>query len=51
LFKGYFEDRGYWDEVDYEKKLDAKIEELKALEEKINAQMEELQPRKELSPN
>jgi phospholipid/cholesterol/gamma-HCH transport system substrate-binding protein len=51
LFKGYFEDRGYWDKADYEKELDAKIKELKAIEEKINAQMEELQRRKQVSPN
>jgi phospholipid/cholesterol/gamma-HCH transport system substrate-binding protein len=50
LFKGYFEDRGYWDKAEYEKKLDAKIHELRVLEEKINVQMEELQRRKELSP-
>jgi phospholipid/cholesterol/gamma-HCH transport system substrate-binding protein len=50
LFKGYFEDRGYWDKADYEKELDAKIRELKVLEGKIRSEMEELQRGKELSP-
>ena len=40
LFKSYFEDRGYWDAVEYEKELDKKTEDLnekiKLLEEKIN---------------
>ena len=39
LFKGYFEERGYWDSVDYEKQLDDKTKELnekiKLLDEKI----------------
>jgi phospholipid/cholesterol/gamma-HCH transport system substrate-binding protein len=42
FFKGYFEDRGYWDKVGYEKDLDAKIAELKQREEKLNRQSEEL---------
>jgi phospholipid/cholesterol/gamma-HCH transport system substrate-binding protein len=40
LFKSYFEERGYWDESEYEKEIDQKTEELnekiKLLEEKIN---------------
>lgn len=48
LFKGYFEQRGYWDELDYEKKLDAKLLELKTqnqlLDQKIK-EMKELETR------
>jgi len=47
FFKGYFEDRGYWDKAEYEKELDAKIAELKKLEEKLNKQSEELKVREE----
>ena len=40
LFKGYFEERGYWDAVEYEKEMDSKTKELnekiQLLEEKIN---------------
>ena len=40
LFKSYFEDRGYWDTVEYEKDIDKKTQELNAkikeLEDKIN---------------
>lgn len=40
LFKSYFEERGYWDKDEYEKQLDSKIEEIdtksKILDEKIN---------------
>jgi len=40
LFKSYFEERGYWDESDYEKEVNQKTEELnekiQLLEEKIN---------------
>ncbi len=52
LFKGYFEQRGYWNQSEYEKAIDAqltelrkqqdildeKIKELKELENKINSQ-------------
>jgi phospholipid/cholesterol/gamma-HCH transport system substrate-binding protein len=47
FFKGYFEDRGYWDKVEYEKELDSKISALKQLEEKINRQTEELKVRED----
>ena len=47
FFKGYCEDRGYWDKVGYEKDLDAKIAELRQLEEKLNRQSEELKVREE----
>jgi len=40
LFKGYFEDRGYWSQLEYQKSINEQIEELKRqndmLEEKIN---------------
>ena len=40
LFKSYFEERGYWDAVEYEKDIDKKTQELneriKELEDKIN---------------
>ena len=42
LFKGYFEQRGYWDKVDYEKELDIKILELKLQNELLNRKLEEL---------
>jgi phospholipid/cholesterol/gamma-HCH transport system substrate-binding protein len=47
FFKGYFEDRGYWDKEEYEKVLDAKIKELRLLEEKLNRQAEDLKVREE----
>ncbi len=47
FFKGYFEDRGYWDKAEYEKELDSKIAELRKLEEKLNKQSEELKTREE----
>lgn len=40
LFKSYFEERGYWNQIDYQKAINEQIEELKEqnnlLEEKIN---------------
>jgi phospholipid/cholesterol/gamma-HCH transport system substrate-binding protein len=47
FFKGYFEDRGYWDEADYEKELDKKIDSLKTLQRTVTGQMEELKRIKE----
>ena len=47
FFKGYFEDRGYWDKAGYEKDLDNKISALRKLEEKLNKQTEELKSREE----
>ena len=47
FFKGYFEDRGYWDKAEYEKELDAKIANLKNLEVKLNRQSDELKLREE----
>jgi len=50
LLKGYFEDRGYWDESDYEHVIDKKIDSLKTIEEKVASQMQELERRKSLVP-
>lgn len=50
FFKGYFEDRGYWDEADYEKELDRKIDSLKTLQQTATNQMEELKRIKESVP-
>jgi phospholipid/cholesterol/gamma-HCH transport system substrate-binding protein len=47
FFKGYFEDRGYWDKTEYEKEIDAKVAKLRQLEEKINRQSEDLKAREE----
>jgi phospholipid/cholesterol/gamma-HCH transport system substrate-binding protein len=45
FFKGYFEDRGYWDKAEYEKELESKVAALRKLEEKLNKQSEELKAR------
>jgi phospholipid/cholesterol/gamma-HCH transport system substrate-binding protein len=45
LFKGYFEDRGYWDAPQYEKDIDRKTQELK---EKINMLDERIETLKAL---
>jgi phospholipid/cholesterol/gamma-HCH transport system substrate-binding protein len=42
LFKGYFEDRGYWNKENYEKELDSKLNELKKQQELLDKKMEEL---------
>lgn len=47
FFKGYFEDRGYWDKEEYEKNLDSKLGELRQLQDKLNRQAEELKAREE----
>ncbi len=47
FFKGYFEDRGYWDKAEYEKEIDAKIAQMRALEETLNRQSGELKAREE----
>ncbi len=53
LFKSYFEQRGYWDKLEYEKELDNKIFQLqkqnKILDEKIR-EMLELQDKLGLTP-
>jgi phospholipid/cholesterol/gamma-HCH transport system substrate-binding protein len=42
LFKGYFEQRGYWDTANYEKDIDNKLDELKKQNEILDARMKEL---------
>jgi phospholipid/cholesterol/gamma-HCH transport system substrate-binding protein len=42
FFKGYFEDRGYWDKAEFEKTLDQKIEYMKKKEEELNKKEKEL---------
>jgi phospholipid/cholesterol/gamma-HCH transport system substrate-binding protein len=42
LFKGYFEDRGYWNKENYEKELDSKLNELKKQQDLLDKKMEEL---------
>ncbi len=42
LFKGYFEQRGYWDTAQYEKQIDNKLEELKQQNEILEARTKEL---------
>jgi len=47
FFKGYFEDRGYWDKAEFEKELDSKIADLRRLEDQLARQTEELKAREE----
>ncbi len=42
LFKSYFEQRGYWSHTDYEKALNAQIEELKKQQSILEIKMKEL---------
>lgn len=42
LFKGYFEQRGYWDVSDYEKNLNAKIAEIKERTRELDEKIKEL---------
>lgn len=43
LFKKYFEDRGYWSTVEYEERLQKKIDEIKAQGEELDKKIEKLQ--------
>ncbi len=45
LFKGYFENRGYWDKAEYEDQIDSR---LKELDEKIKILNEKIETLKEL---
>jgi phospholipid/cholesterol/gamma-HCH transport system substrate-binding protein len=47
FFKGYFEDRGYWDKAEFEKDLDSKIADLRKLEDQLKRQSEEMKVREE----
>jgi phospholipid/cholesterol/gamma-HCH transport system substrate-binding protein len=42
LFKSYFEERGYWDTIEYEKELDLKTRELNEKIELLDRKIEEL---------
>jgi len=42
LFKSYFEERGYWDTVEYEKEIDQKTKELNEKIELLDKKIEEL---------
>jgi phospholipid/cholesterol/gamma-HCH transport system substrate-binding protein len=42
LFKGYFEQRGYWNTDEYEKLINARIEELKDLQQSLDVKRKEL---------
>lgn len=42
LFKGYFEERGYWTTAEYEAELDRKIEELNRQNEELEKRLSEL---------
>ncbi|MFA3784028.1 MlaD family protein [Melioribacteraceae bacterium 4301-Me] len=42
LFKGYFEQRGYWDELDYEKNINSKLQELKSQNQILDQKIKEL---------
>ena len=50
FFKGYFEDRGYWDDADHAKELERKIDSLKTLERRIAGELQELGRRSESTP-
>lgn len=50
LLKGYFEDRGYWDEADYEQRIDKKLDSLRILQQKVTSQMRELEQHNALLP-
>jgi phospholipid/cholesterol/gamma-HCH transport system substrate-binding protein len=47
FFKGYFEDRGYWDKADFEKELETQTTALKKLQDQIKAESEQLKVREE----
>jgi phospholipid/cholesterol/gamma-HCH transport system substrate-binding protein len=42
LFKNYFEERGYWNKMDYERELDFKIQELTKQNAILEQRIEEL---------
>jgi phospholipid/cholesterol/gamma-HCH transport system substrate-binding protein len=42
LFKGYFEQRGYWNQSEYEKAIDAQLIELKKQQEILDQKIKEL---------
>ncbi|MFZ6032346.1 MAG: MlaD family protein [Melioribacter sp.] len=42
LFKGYFEERGYWNKVEYERDIEKRIEELKRQNQLLDTKIKEL---------
>ncbi len=42
LFKGYFEERGYWSRVEYENEINTKLENLKKQNELLDARIKQL---------
>jgi hypothetical protein len=50
FLRGYFEDRGYWDESDFEKQIDKKLDSLKTLEAKVAGQVQALERRGTMVP-
>jgi phospholipid/cholesterol/gamma-HCH transport system substrate-binding protein len=42
LFKSYFEERGYWDAVEYERDIDKKTEELNKKIQELDDKISEL---------
>ena len=42
LFKSYFENRGYWDAQEYEKKIDSKLDSLKTMQQELDRKIEDL---------
>jgi phospholipid/cholesterol/gamma-HCH transport system substrate-binding protein len=52
LFKGYFEDRGYWSQTEYENKLDAQLESIEQSKKELEAKIQRLEElEKKLSQN
>lgn len=52
LFKGYFEDRGYWSQTDYENKLNAQLESIEQSKKELEAKIQRLEElEKKLSQN
>jgi phospholipid/cholesterol/gamma-HCH transport system substrate-binding protein len=43
LFKGYFEDRGYWSQTEYENKLDAQLENIEQSKKELEAKIQRLE--------
>ncbi|MDH3251671.1 MAG: MlaD family protein [Ignavibacteria bacterium] len=42
FFRGYFEDRGYWDKADFEQRIDEKLNELRVMQQQLNEKAEKL---------
>ncbi|MCF8243163.1 MAG: MlaD family protein [Melioribacteraceae bacterium] len=42
LFKGYFEERGYWDRIEYENEIDRKLNEIKTQNSLLDEKLKEL---------